>query len=234
EYTDEEYRGKFETRDGLEDNEAVIDGDTFTYANTRVDTEARPRVEVREISSLQLGTEFSLRNGSDIRMEVFGSRAEQDDTDRVDAIYRSGTVDAPLTWDNSNPKKPYLNFDQQFQDPSFYLLNAFKAEYAVTRDTDVGARFDMTFALDSGTELQYGLKIRQRKKRNDFNFCGYEPEFDLTLAQGGVRIEAPYFPTAQGPYPSAEGTRALGAAAMNPGAPVLLADGTACPSPGAG
>ncbi|HHX82832.1 MAG TPA: TonB-dependent receptor, partial [Pseudomonadaceae bacterium] len=234
EYSDAEYRGKFETRDGLEDNEAVIDGDTFTYANTRVDTEARPRVEVREISSLQLGSEFTLQNGSDIRVEVFGSRAKQDDTNRVNAIYRSGRVDQPLTWDNSNPKKPVLNFADEFYDPSFYKLKSFEAEYGVTRDTDLGARFDMTLALDSGTELQYGAKLRQREKRNDFNFCAYDPLSDLSLADGGTRIEPGYFPTLQGPYPSAEGALALGALAMNQAVPALLADGTFCPSPGAG
>lgn len=234
EYSDEEYRGKFETRDGLEDNDAVISGNTFTYANTKVDTEVRPRVEVREISSLQLGTEFVLQNGSDIRLEVFGSRAEQDDTNRVNAIYRSGLVDSPLTWDNSNPRLPVLNFAPDFYDPANYKLKAFEAEFGNTKDTDVGARFDMTLALDSGTELQYGAKIRLREKRNDFNYCGYDPQFDLTLAEGGVRNEPAFFPTAQGPYPSAAGARALQARAMNIGSPVQLSDGTLCPSPGIG
>jgi TonB-dependent receptor len=234
EYTDGEYRGKFETRDGLEDNDAVINGNTFTYANTKVDTEVRPRVEVRQISSLQLGTEFALQNGSDIRVEVFGSRAEQDDTNRVNAIYRSSLVDTPLTWDNSNPRKPLLNFAADFYDPAIYKLKAFEAEFGNTKDTDVGARFDITLALDSATELQYGAKIRQRAKRNDFNFCGYDPDSDLTLAEAGVRIEPTFLATKQGPYPSAAGARALQAEVMNPGSPSKLSDGTFCPSPRTG
>lgn len=234
EYQDEEYRGKFETRDGLEDNEAEISGDVFSWANTRFDTEVRPRVETRKISSFQLGTQFSLDNGSNVTLEAFASRAEQDDTNRINAIFRSGKVNEPISWDNSNPRKPQLSFSERFQDPAFYTLKALEAEYAMTRDTDVGGRFDMTLPVTVATELRYGAKVRLREKRNDFDFCGYEPDFDLTLDEAGTRIEDAYFPTQQGPYPSAAGARAIQAVAMNLQDRVAMADGTWCAAPGSG
>lgn len=231
EYSDEEYRGKWETRDGLEDNDAVINGDTFTYANTRVDTEARPRVEVREISSMQLGSEFTLGNGTEVKLEWFGSRAEQNDTNRTNVIYRSIRVNEPITWNNANPRKPQLNFAGPFYDANNFNLNALEREFAVASDRDTGVRVDITSEMSSATELQYGLKLRQRDKDNEFNFCGYDPLFDLTIAQGGVREVSPFFPTSNGPYPSTEGAQAL--VGRLGGAPVVLADGTACPGPGA-
>jgi len=80
EYLDTEYRGKWEVRDAMEDNEAVANGNIFSYATSRFDTEARWRPETREISAGQIGAEWTLDNGSNVKVEVFGSRAEQDDT----------------------------------------------------------------------------------------------------------------------------------------------------------
>jgi TonB-dependent receptor len=41
EYVDEKWRAKWETRDGLEDNAPVINGNVFSYANSKVDTEGK-------------------------------------------------------------------------------------------------------------------------------------------------------------------------------------------------
>ncbi|HWK53864.1 MAG TPA: TonB-dependent receptor [Hyphomicrobiales bacterium] len=230
EYADDEYRGKWETRSGLEDNDPVISGSSFTYANTRMDTEARVREEVREISSVQLGGEFKLRDGLELKVQLFGSRAEQDDTDQVNVVYRSALIDQPVTWDNSNPKKPALDLANGYYDPATFKLNAFEAEYALATDRDVGLRFDLMQALGNGTELQYGAKLRRRSKENDFDYCGYEPLFDMTLAQGSVREISPYFSTPHGPSPSAAGAQAL--RSRLGGAPLVLADGTRCPGAG--
>lgn len=230
EYTDEEYRGKWETRSGLADNEPVIVGDTFTYANTRMDTETRPRVEVRKIQSMQLGSEFAFDESTNVKVELFGSRAEQDDTNRVNSIYRSGRINTPVTWDNSDPKKPALNLAPGFYDAANFNLNAFEAEFAIAEDRTRGAKVDFTTDLASGTVLQYGAKLQRRTKENDFNFCGYDPLFTQTLDQAGVREVESFFNTAYGPVPSADSARAL--RNRLGGAPLMLADGTFCPGPG--
>jgi TonB-dependent receptor len=229
-YTDSEYRGKWETRSGLEDNDPIIEGSNFTYANTRMDTEARDRKEKREISSMQFGGEFILNESTELRMEVFGSRAEQDDTDKVNAVYRSSAINRPLTWNNSNPRKPQLNLAPGFYDANNYKLNAFEKEYSMTQDRDVGARFDLTQDLENGTTLQYGAKLRRREKENNFDYCGFKPTTDRTLAQSGVLGIAPYFNTAHGPSPSADGAWEL--QNLLGGAPLVLADGTVCPGAG--
>jgi len=231
EYTDTEYRGKWETRDGLEDNEPVISGNSFSYANTKMDNEARDRKELRKIASLQLGTEFSLQGGTRMKLELFGSRAEQDDRDAVNAVYRSGTIKTPIVYNNSNPRQPVLNYAPEFSDPANFKLKVFEVEKALTTDRDVGARFDLTHTLTSTTDIQMGVKYRQREKRNDFNYCGYEPVTAPTLAAVGMiyNIES-YLNSAHGPAPSGANARSflsqLGNGAVN------LSDGTSCQSAG--
>jgi len=226
EYLDTEYRAKWETRDGLEDNDPVISGNVFSYADSKVDTEARWRPEKREISSMQLGTEWRLDNGSNITLEFFGSRSEQDDTRKYAVIYRSDKVDSPILYDNSHPRRPIVSFPDQLSDPASFPLKAFEHDNGLTTDRDVGAKFDMTWILDQSTELQYGLKMRQREKRNDYNFCAYEPVNDILLPGDGLRSIPPYLNSVHGPAPSSDNVRSyidrIGSGA------VALSDGTTC------
>jgi TonB-dependent receptor len=230
EYTDIEYRGKWEIRDGFEDNDPVINGNTFTYANTKIDNEARDREEVRTISSMQIGADFEFDNGSTLKAEVFGSRAEQDDQDQGNVIWRSGTVKTPITFDNSNPKKPVLNYASEFYDPASYKLKAFEVEKALTTDRDTGVRFDYTFAMNTDTEVQAGFKYRAREKKNDFNFCGYEPVDTQLLSDYPTMNISAYLDSVHGPAPSSANVRGF-FGNLGQGQ-VALSDGTFCQSAG--
>ncbi|MFA5631424.1 MAG: TonB-dependent receptor [Porticoccaceae bacterium] len=230
EYTDTEDRSKWEVRRAMEED-AQIDGDIYTYPFQRVDTESRPRVEVRTISSFQLGGEFQFSDRSTLRAEVFASEAEQDDTDKWNGIYRSRQLNnTPLTYDNSNPKKPVVNFAQELYDPANFAFNALESEVAVTKDQDIGFRFDLSYAMSNTTELKYGVKYRQREKENDFNFCGYEPVNDATLADHDHRFIGDYLGNVHGPSPTYGGVRAL-IPTLGSGS-VALSDGTSCRAPG--
>lgn len=229
EYSDTEYRAKWEVRRSI-GNPAIINGNVFTYPNQRIDTEARPREEIRKVDSAQLGTEFNISDTLSLKAEVFGSRAEQDDTDRVNAIYRSPNLRTPLTYDNSDPRKPVLNFNSALYNPTIYELNAFEAEFGLTEDEDAGFKLDLTHAWTDSTQLQYGIKYRARTKTNNFNFCGYEPVNDQTLADSENRTIGQYFGNVHGPSPTFDGTRAL-TATLGSGT-YALSDGTLCPSPG--
>ncbi len=230
EYLDIEYRGKWETRDGLEDNDPVASGNVFSYANSKVDTEARWRPEQRAISSMQLGTEWSLDNGGEVKLELFGSRSKQDDSQKYALIYRSAKVNSPIVYDNSNPRQPVVSFPAEFSDPASFPLKAFEHENALTTDRDLGARFDMSWVIDPATELQYGLKIRQREKRNDFNFCAYEPVGDILLSSADLRSIPPYLNSVHGPAPSSDNVRSY-IGRVGPGT-AALSDGTTCLDPG--
>lgn len=125
EYSDKEWRAKWETRDGLEDNDAVANGSIFSYASGKVDTESRNRTEYREITSLRAGADLQLTDRSRLEFEFFTSDAEQDDRDRQAVIFRSDTIDEAFTYDNSDPEKPIVTFPATFYVPSTFNLKAF-------------------------------------------------------------------------------------------------------------
>lgn len=229
EYTETEDRTKWEVRRAMEED-AVVEGDIATFPFQRIDTESRPRVELRSISSAQFGGEFQLSERTNLRAEIFGSEAEQDDTNKWNVIFRSSQLNRPLTYDNSNPRQPVINFAPEFYDPANLKLQAFESEYALTNDQDLGVRADLTFELSDATEIQYGAKYRQREKNNDFNFCGYEPVEDSTLADYPNRVIGDYMNNRHGPAPTVAGTRAL-IDTLGTGT-FALSDGTTCRAPG--
>lgn len=231
EYTDAEWRAKWETRDGLEDNDAEINGSVFSYANSKVDTESRNRTEVREITSIQLGASFQANDRNRVDVEFFSSEAEQDDRDRQAAIFRSSTVDSPITYDNSDPKKPVVTFPSEFYNPGIFTLNAWEKEGALNTDEDIGGKIDVYYDLGDNTELQYGLKLRQREKVNEYNFCGYEPVDDVFLSDLSYTTPDQYFNSVPGPTATFAQAKAF---ISNLGSGnVMLSDGTTCfnPSP---
>jgi len=231
EYVDEEWRAKWETRDGLEDNAPTINGNTFSYANSKIDSEGRNRTETREIRSMQLGTRLQLDKSNRLEAELFKSEAEQDDRGRYNVIFRSGTIDSPIIYDNSDPKKPGVSYPVEFYDPANFGLKAWESESALNSDEDIGAKIDVYTQLAGNTELQYGLKYRQREKSNDYNFCGYEPVVDSTLADYPNLLTERFLNSDSGPTTTFDQVKAfrnnLGSGSY------ALSDGTTCRNPGA-
>ncbi|HUG74040.1 MAG TPA: TonB-dependent receptor [Steroidobacteraceae bacterium] len=231
-YREHEYRAKWEVRRAIEaDLEDIsVNGDVFTYPFQRVDTEARPRIEYRSIASALIGAEFALSDNLQLTAELFGSKADQEDKDKWNAIFRSPEFDdVTLTYDNSNPRKPVLNFDPRFYDASNFELNAMETEFAVTKDKDFGGKLDFSQAFNDSTRRSYGIKFRSRSKDNNFDFCGYEPEDDSTLADYDNRTIGAYFGNVQGPSPTFHGTRGIGET-IGVGF-IDLIGGTRCPNP---
>ena len=121
-------------------------------------------------------------------------------------------------------------FPSEFYDPAIFKLKTWETEFALNEDQDVGARVDLTFNYSDKTEIQYGAKYRRREKRNDFNFCGYDPLEGSTLADYSWYVPSTILNTAAGPTPTADQVEAL---RTNLGSSSYqLSDGTSCPSPG--
>jgi TonB-dependent receptor len=230
EYKDTEWRAKWETRDVLEEVEPVINGNVFTYGESKMDTEGKNRTEIREITSIQLGTSLQLSERSKLDVELFSSKAEQDDTDRYNAIFRSGSFDDPIVYDNSNGKQPTVTFPSQFYNPSTFGLKTWETEFSLNTDEDMGAKLDYTFALSDATELKSGFKFRAREKVNSYNFCGYDPVNDSTLADYANTVPAQFLNSVAGPTPTFEQVKdfsnLLGSGTY------ALSDGTLCLNPG--
>jgi TonB-dependent receptor len=231
EYSDTEWRAKWETRDGLEDNDAEINGSVFSYANSKVDTESRNRTELREITSLRLGANFQFNDRSRAELEFFTSEAEQDDRDRQAVIFRSDTIDEPITYDNSKTKKPVVTFPGAFYDSASFNLDAFEREFTLNTDEDIGAKIDAYYDLSSSTQLQFGAKLRQREKLNDLIFCAYEPVDDINLSTVDVVTPPQFLNTVAGPTASFDQVKGF-IGRLGSGS-TALSDGSSCQNPGA-
>lgn len=230
EYSDVEWRAKWETRDGLEDNDAQINGSVYTYADGKVDTESKNRTEVREITSVRLGGEFVFSEGSRLEAELFTSEAEQDDRDRQALIFRSDNLGEAFTYNNSDPQQPVVTFPSAFYDASNFPLKAFEREFALNTDEDNGARFDFYQEFNDQTDIQFGAKIRQRTKTNAFNFCEYEPVNDILLSSVNFVTPERFLNSTAGPTASFD--QVTGFIPRLGTGTVALSDGTVCPSPG--
>lgn len=234
-YTDSEYRAKWKTGDGLEDNDPIINGNTLTYANTKMDTEARSRVEIRKIDALRLSAEFAFDNGRILSVEAFESKAEQDDGNKLAAIFRSDKINQPLIYDNSSTQLPTVTVAPALLDPSSFNLKAFRQESSLTTDEDIGLKADMIYDFSDNTTPQFGLKVRQGEKQNEFNFCGYEPISDASLADFETRTIEPYLNSVHGPAPTTATVRGvawLGLAKNFGIGNTALSDSTTCPAVG--
>ena len=230
EYSDVEWRAKWETRDGLEDNDAQINGSVYTYADGKVDTESRNRTELREITSVRLGGEFVFSEGSRLEAELFTSEAEQDDRDRQALIFRSDNLGEAFTYNNADPQQPVVTFPSAFYDASNFPLKAFEREFTLNTDEDNGARLDFYQEFNDKTDIQFGAKIRQRTKTNEFNFCEYEPINDILLSSVNFVTPERFLNSTAGPTASFD--QVAGFIPRLGTGTVALSDGTACPSPG--
>ena len=229
-YVDAELRNKFEIRDVLEDYDPSISGDSFVYAAGRMDNEGKWRVEKRTIETYQAGADLKLSEGT-LSLQAYISNAEQDDTDRTEANFRTDEYeDVVTTYVNGDPKKPAIFLDSIFYDASNYPLDGIEKEFALTTDEEVGIRADYEFAYNDLTTVKAGLKIRNREKNNDFVFCGYEPDGDAPiLASYETHVPGPYLNTPHGPAPTP--TTIQGFQSLLSGT-VSLLNGKTCPGPG--
>ena len=162
-----------------------------------MDNEGKWRIEARTIESYVAGIELDFASAT-LSMQAFYSAAEQDDTDRTEANFRTDTVDGTTTtYDNIDPKKPAVGLDPYFYDPANYLLDAVEKEYALTTDEEIGFKLDFEFDLTEYTTVRAGLKYRDREKDNDFVFCAYEAadDYSTTLADYETSSANPYLNT---------------------------------------
>ncbi|MCG8415217.1 MAG: TonB-dependent receptor [Pseudomonadales bacterium] len=231
EYADTEWRAKWEVRDSIEEEEPVISGNTFSYPNARVDTESRNRTEIREITSVRLGANLIFNDRNRGEFEFFTSEAEQDDRDRQAVIFRSDAIDDSIVYDNSDPRRPAVTFPAFFYDASNFPMDAFEREFTLNTDEDIGGKVDFYTDLNANTQLQYGAKIRQREKLNDFVYCGYEPVDDLLLSTVDFVQPEQFLNTREGPTATFDQVKGFISRLGN--GSVALSDGTSCQAPGA-
>ena len=188
EYVDDELRYKDEYGK-LKNSNVTATGSTIT--EIRRDAEVRVREEVRTIRTFILGGN-TIVNGWDAEFAFSNSFAEEDDTDNVDAKFRSSTFKAAAcggpcgSFDYSNPQKPRMTLVPaittgagNIYDPASMGVDEIEEEDSVIDDTISSFQADFTkegFTVsDIPTTLKFGFKYSTREKEKTVSGFNAKP-----------------------------------------------------------
>ncbi len=188
EYVDDELRYKDEYGKLKNSNVTAI-GSTIT--EIRRDAEVRVREEVRTIRTFILGGN-TIVNGWDAEFAFSNSFAEEDDTDNVDAKFRSSTFKAAAcggpcgSFDYSNPQIPRMTLATaittgagNIYDPASMGVDEIEEEDSVIDDTISSFQADFTkegFTVsDIPTTLKFGFKYSTREKEKTVSGFASKP-----------------------------------------------------------
>ena len=188
EYVDDELRYKDEYGK-LKNSNVTATGSTIT--EIRRDAEVRVREEVRTIRTFILGGN-TIVNGWDAEFAFSNSFAEEDDTDNVDAKFRSSTFKAAAcggpcgSFDYSNPQKPRMTLVSaittgagNIYDPASMGVDEIEEEDSVIDDTISTFQADFTkegFTVsDIPTTLKFGFKYSTREKEKTVSGFASDP-----------------------------------------------------------
>ena len=188
EYVDDELRYKDEYGK-LKNSNVTATGSTIT--EIRRDAEVRVREEVRTIRTFILGGN-TIVNGWDAEFALSNSFAEEDDTDNVDAKFRSSTFKAAAcggpcgSFDYSNPQKPRMTLATaittgagNIYDPASMGVDEIEEEDSVIDDTISSFQADFTkegFTVsDIPTTLKFGFKYSTREKEKTVSGFASDP-----------------------------------------------------------
>ena len=189
EYVDDELRYKDEYKMREEQTNVTALGSTIT--EIRRDAEVRVREEVRTIRTFILGAN-TIVSGWDAEFALSNSFAEEDDTDNVDAKFRSSTFNATDcgglcgSFDYSNPQKPRMTLASaittgagNIYDPTTMGVDEIEEEDSVIQDTISSFQADFTkegfMVSDIPTTLKFGLKYSTREKEKTVSGFASEP-----------------------------------------------------------
>ena len=189
EYVDDELRYKDEYKMREEQTNVTALGSTIT--EIRRDAEVRVREEVRTIRTFILGGN-TIVNGWDAEFAFSNSFAEEDDTDNVDAKFRSSTFKAAAcgglcgSFDYSNPQIPRMTLATaittgagNIYDPATMGVDEIEEEDSVIQDTISSFQADFTkegfMVSDIPTTLKFGLKYSTREKEKTVSGFASEP-----------------------------------------------------------
>ena len=188
EYVDDELRYKDEYGK-LKNSNVTATGSTIT--EIRRDAEVRVREEVRTIRTFILGGN-TIVNGWDAEFAFSNSFAEEDDTDNVDAKFRSSTFKAAAcggpcgSFDYSNPQKPRMTLVPaittgagNIYDPASMGVDEIEEEDSVIDDTISSFQADFTkegfMVSEIPTTLKFGFKYSTREKEKTVSGFASDP-----------------------------------------------------------
>jgi TonB-dependent receptor len=178
-----------ETRNaaGIEFADALLPGESGDAEGYR---ELKSRTETQEVQSYVLGGERMLGLWT-IGAQAGYSRSSEDSPGGIAGATFEGNEDfADAGFSNS--KKPRLNIDSGFYDPSNFTLSEVEWEKQKTTDTEQNIKLDLARDYDlSGyaAQVKFGGKLSRREKDNDLESWKYEDLGDFGLSDADLNLD---------------------------------------------
>ncbi|WP_022962563.1 TonB-dependent receptor [Halopseudomonas pelagia] len=142
--------------------------------------ELKAREETQEVKSLVLGGKRRLGDWTLSAQGGYSQASEKSPEGLANAAFvgNDDFIDAGF----SSTRKPRLNIEEGFYNPSNFTLEEVELEKQTTTDTERNIRLDLTrdFYINAmPSQLQFGGKVSRRKKDNDLDVWVYEDFADL-------------------------------------------------------
>ncbi|MEK8082542.1 TonB-dependent receptor [Pseudomonas sp. XK-1] len=178
-----------ETRNaaGVEFADAQLPGESGDAEGYR---ELKSREETQQVQSYVLGGE-RMQGLWTIGAQAGYSRSSEDSPGGIAGATFEGNDDfADAGFSNS--KKPRLNIDSAFYDPSNFTLSEIEWEKQKTTDTEQNIKLDLARDYDlSGyaSQVKFGGKLSRREKDNDQEAWKYEDLGDVGLSDADLNLD---------------------------------------------
>ena len=178
-----------ETRNaaGVEFADAQLPGESGDAEGYR---ELKSREETQQVQSYVLGGE-RMQGLWTIGAQAGYSRSSEDSPGGIAGATFEGNDDfADAGFSNS--KKPRLNIDSAFYDPSNFTLSEIEWEKQKTTDTEQNIKLDLARDYDlSGyaSQVKFGGKLSRREKDNDLEAWKYEDLGDVGLSDADLNLD---------------------------------------------
>lgn len=186
-----------------------IDGDLAEIVRIRRDAEVRKRIENRTIRTMIVGLETDF-NGWFTEVKFSNSFAEQDDTDNVDAKFRSTRYECEpcgyFTYNNA--QTPSFTFNPGVADiwNTGMGIDGFEEEDDISKDKESAIKVDFTKdgfdVLNKPTTIKFGFKKSSRTKRLDNEVWEWEDDVvtqDQAFFGAASRVDWPFPGQQMGP-----------------------------------
>tara|TARA_R110002051_G_scaffold144694_2_gene217628 strand:+ start:112047 stop:114521 length:2475 start_codon:yes stop_codon:yes gene_type:complete len=151
--------------------------------------ELKAREETQEVKSLVLGGKRRLGDWTLSAQGGYSQASEKSPEGLANAAFvgNDDFIDAGF----SSTRKPRLNIEEGFYNPSNFTLEEVELEKQTTTDTERNIRLDLTrdFYINAmPSQLQFGGKVSRRKKDNDLDVWVYEDFADLGFTDDQLKM----------------------------------------------
>lgn len=173
-----------------------ISANSASWSESTVERELKSRLETQTITSIVAGAEHDL-NTWDIDYSLAFSQAEEQEPNRIDAVFKQKDID--LSYNRVNNELWSVSGTGGFLDASAYELDAVELSNNITQDEEwsLASNFkkDIFWGEHNGY-IKFGFKYRDREKYNDANmqvFDGFGGDYSLADFPGSADYSLGHF-----------------------------------------